>query len=124
MSKVALKLAAGLLLFAGLANAQMITERFIPIGESPGVSGKLSTIGVISAVDDLARTVTVDGEGGARTYKVDDYTYIWLDRSDWKLTNIKGSYRDCAIGQRVEIMHRRDDAGAAYWIKVESREAR
>lgn len=124
MRKHALKLAAGLLLFAGLAYGQMITERYIPIGESPGVSGKLSTIGVISNVDSGARTVTVDGASGSRTYRVDDKTYIWLDRSGWRLTNLVGSYRDCSVGQRVEIMHRRDDENAAYWIKVQARERR
>lgn len=120
-----LALAAVLLLICSTAvDAQMMTERYIPIGQSPGVSGKSSTIGTITEVDHDARTVTVSGDDGARTYKVADNTYIWLDRSDWKMTNLNGTYRDCVVGQRVEILHRRDDESTARWIKIEARDKR
>lgn len=125
MTNNAAKLAVVLLTFCSTAAVgQFMTERFVPIGQSPGISGKYSTIGTITEVDTGARTVTVSGEGGERTYEVTDETHIWLDRSDWKLTNLDGSYRDCAVGQRVEIMHRRDDQSVADWIKVETREKR
>ena len=126
MTKNLLALAAGLLLLCSTAvDAQMMTERYIPIGQSPGVSGKSSTIGTITEVDHDARTVTVRREeGGTRTYKVTDDTHIWVDRSDWKLTNLGGTYRDCVVGQRVEIMHRYGDESTAYWIKVEARDKR
>lgn len=123
MTKNALNLAVGLLLFCSTAVfAQLITERYIPIGESPGVSGKSSTIGTITEVNQGNRTVTVRGDTGTRTYKVTDKTYVWLDRSDWKMSNLNGSYRDCAVGRRVEIKHTVNDESAADWIKVEARD--
>ena len=125
MTNNALKLAIGLLLFCSTAAiGQFMTERFVPIGQSPGISGEYSTIGNITEVDSGDRTVTVRGEDGERTYKITDATHIWIDRSDWKLTNLDGTYRDCAVGQRVEIMHRRGDESVADWIKVEAREKR
>lgn len=41
------------------AHAQEATERYIPLGQSPGVSGKLTSIGEIAEVDPRARTLTI-----------------------------------------------------------------
>jgi hypothetical protein len=55
---------------------------------------------------------------------VTDKTRIWLDRSSWALTNLDGSFRDCVVGQRVEVMYLHDSESTAAWIKVEAEAAR
>jgi hypothetical protein len=102
------------------AHGQKATEQFIPIGQSPGVSLKYTSIGAIAAVDAGARTVTVADPAGRRTVRVTDKTRIWLDRTKIKQTNISGSFADLQTGRRVEVKYedpaRRD---VAEWVKVE-----
>ena len=111
---------ASLLLAATSLQAQQTTERFIPIGESPGVSGKYSYIGEIVAIDEASRTITVRDEDGDHQLRMTDETEIWVDRSDARKQNLTGSYEDCEIGRKVEVMHEIDDADTAAWIKIES----
>ena len=113
-----------LLLVAPPGGAQLMTERYVPIGESPGISGKESTMGEITAVDRAARTPTVAGDGGAREYRVTADTHVWLDRTRWRLSNTDGSYSDCEVGDYVEVMHSADDPAVAAWVKVRTRGAR
>ncbi len=110
------------LLLGGLsaASAQQATERYIPIGASPGVSGQDSYIGEIVAVDMSTRTLTVEDEDGVHTMTVTPETRIWLDRSQRRRTALEGSYEDCEVGRRVEVMHKPDEPMVAEWIKVES----
>ena len=114
---------AALLAFAGLAagpvHAQFQTEQFIPIGKSPGVSGKYSVIGEISAVDEDAGTITVVNAEGSHTLKVDDKTIVWIDRSSAKRKNVEGGREDCRVGRRVEVMHIWNDRSVARWVKIE-----
>lgn len=100
--------------------AQQTTERYIPIGESPGVSGAYSYIGEIVAVDMDSHTLTVEDEAGRHTMRVTDATRIWLDRSRQRRAALEGDYEDCEVGRRVEIMHAQDDPMVAEWIKVEA----
>lgn len=102
------------------AHAQQTTERYIPIGQSPGISDKYSYIGDIVAVDAAAHTIVVDSNRGRRTVEVTADTRIWLDRSTIKQTNAVGSYTDCEVGRKVEVMHKRDDESVAAWIKIET----
>jgi hypothetical protein len=101
------------------AEAQLTTERFIPVGQSPGVSGILTIIGEVTAMDEAARTITVRGEDETRTVRVSDSTRIWLDRSAQQLTSLVGDLADCQMGRRVEVKYvdieRKE---AADWIKV------
>ncbi len=100
-----------------LAHAQKSTERYIPIGQSPGLSKKYTYIGTIEAVAPEKRTITA----GGRTVMITERTRIWLDRSKLKLGNRTGSIGDLQQGSRVEIKY--DDPTrpqAADWIKVES----
>lgn len=114
-------LIAGLLLIgAPLATAQMTTERFIPIGKSPGVSGKYSYIGEIVAVDPASHTITVRDERGDHRITVNDDTDVWLDKSALRRTNTIGGYADCKVGTRVEVMHTRTDESVARWIKIDA----
>jgi hypothetical protein len=106
--------------WAPVANGQEMTERYIPVGQSPGISGVYSYIGEIQTVDLENRTVTVQGPEGARTIRVTDETRIWLDRSQQRLTNLVGGMEDLQPGRRVEIKYvDYETKDAAYWIKVE-----
>lgn len=100
------------------ATAHRMTEQYIPIGMSPGVSGKYSTIGVIEDYDAASRAVVVKSNKGMVTYTMDKRTRIYIDRNQSKRTNLEGSYADCRPGRRVEIMHRFDDESVALWVKV------
>ena len=103
-----------------LAHGQAQTERFIPFGQSPGLSDKHTLIGVIEKVDIQTETIMVGGPSGFQTIKFTERTKIWLDRTPLKKTNLKGSAHDFRKGQRVEIkykdLERKDFAD---WIKVE-----
>lgn len=108
-----------LLLSAGpVAFSQQSTERYIPIGASPGISGKYSYQGKIVGIGE-DRTVTIEETGGERhTVTIRDDTAIWLDRTRRRLENVVGTYADCQVGRRAEIMYRHDDPGIAAWIKL------
>jgi hypothetical protein len=105
----------------GVANgqAQRATEQFIPVGQSPGVSGVLSYLGDCEAVDEQSRTVTMrDAQGQSRTVKVGPATLIWLDRSAARQGNQPGSFPDLHRGYRMEVFPAPDRPDTAVWIKV------
>ena len=102
------------------AGAQLMTEKFIPIGQSPGISGKYSVIGTIVEVDRATHTMSVEHAGGVKVVRVTDATHIWLDRSKRRRQNTTGAYEDCEVGRSVEVMHLRDDESTAAWIKIEA----
>jgi hypothetical protein len=108
------------LLLACGVSAQERTERFIPIGASPGISGVYSTIGIITVVNDQARTFTVEGETETLTVRVLEDTDIWVDRSAARQTNLVGDWSDLQLGRRVEVkcvdFETREEAD---WVKVE-----
>lgn len=102
------------------AHAQKATEQFIPLGQSPGVSEKLTSIGQIAATDPRERTLTVVEPAGPRTVKITEKTRIFLDRSKLKQTNLTGTFADLQKGRRVEVKY--EDPvlkQAADWVKVE-----
>ena len=103
-----------------LIHAQQAAEQFIPIGYSPGVSDTYSIIGIIIDVDEETHTIVVDSKRGERAIKVMPMTRIWLDRSKSKRTNTVGSYSDCVVGRKVEVMHDHADDSVADWIKIEA----
>lgn len=102
-------------------QAQQATEIFIPIGESPGVSGKTSVLGTIESVDLDRRTMVVRAPAGDHRIALTDETEIWLDRSVQGQTNERGSMTDCKTGRvcEVKLVY---EAGArtsrADWIKI------
>ena len=102
------------------ARAQKATEQFIPIGQSPGISQKQTTISEIVDVDPRQRTLTITEGSARRTVKTTEKTRIFLDRSRLKQTNLEGSFADLQKGRRVEVKYldpsRRD---VADWVKVE-----
>lgn len=103
------------------AFGQKATEIFIPIGESPGLSGKHSIMGEIDSVDYQSYTMTITDSSGSYTVKVMGDTRIWLDKSALKLTNVNGTIEDCQAGRFVEVKYKNPEKQAkmqAEWIKV------
>ncbi len=98
---------------------QQTTEQFIPMGKSPGVSGKLAWMGVIEQVDDRNRTITIKTDSASKTIKLTDKTRIWLDRSKMRTRSIKSSFADLKKGSKVEVKWVKDNESEAEWIKVE-----
>jgi len=119
--KLSLLAALGLMtsIATGLQAHQM-SEIYIPIGQSPGLSGTQTLIGEVLSVDSAQRTIEIEGPDGPRTVSVGDATFIWLDRSGSKRKNTYGSYADCKPGSRVEVKFTDpEDRAKAEWIKVE-----
>jgi len=105
---------------ASHAHGQKSTERFIPVGQSPGLSGKVTYIGAIAAADAGTRTITMTRDGERHAFGVTGETRIWLDRSRMKLTTLDGGFADLRRGRRIELMPAGPGPGAsAEWIKVE-----
>ena len=106
------------LMAASAAMAQQTTEVYIPIGESPGVSGQDSIIGTITDIeyDDYTMTISADGESHAVSITPD--TRYYIDRSDDKERSKAGTFDDCREGQRIEAYV--DDNGDAIWIKIDA----
>jgi hypothetical protein len=111
---------AALLASASYAHGQKQTERFIPLGRSPGLSGKVTHVGTVEAADAGARTIIVAWGDHRYTSRVTAQTSIWLDRSRLKLTTLDGTFADLQRGRRVEVMPAGPGPGAAAeWVKVE-----
>ena len=102
------------------ASGQEATEMFIPIGQSPGLSGKGSLIGTLESVDPGKRMVTISSSLGAQTVGITDRTLIWLDRSQQKQPNQNGAINDLQKDRKVEVKLRKGEPKAvAEWIKVQ-----
>ena len=92
-----------------LAHPQ--TERYIPIGHSPGQA--ISVIGEITAASEAY--VTVKG----KSIVVSRSTPVWIDGSKQGSAGSVGDQHDCTPGRFVEIRYRViDGESVAYWIKV------
>jgi len=110
---------AMLVIVTGAAHAQQATERYIPIGKSPGVSSEESVIGTITDVDYTNYKMRVTSGERQITVTPTESTRYFLDRTKRKKTNQTGTIRDCEAGLKVEIRTKAD--GSVDWIKVESR---
>ena len=104
----------------GPAYPQKATEQFIPLGQSPGVSGKLTWIGEIVGTDVAQRTLTIGEAQGAHTAKITEKTRIFLDRSKLKQSNVTGTFADLQKGRRAEVKYEgQAPTPSADWVKVE-----
>jgi hypothetical protein len=109
-----------LLCVSSYAHGQKATEQYIPIGQSPGVSGKYTSIGALTDVNVRARTITIADAAGPKTVTITDTTRIWLDRSKLKWSNTTGTFAQLVKGRRVEVKYQRPgDGKIAEWVKVE-----
>jgi hypothetical protein len=106
-----------------LAHGQRATERFIPLGRSPGVSGKLTTIGTLVAVDPERRRIRVAGPGGPVDVTLQDSTQIWIDRHELGLPTLTGSLQDLREGITLEVKYADPDTRqVAEWVKLKTRD--
>ncbi len=102
------------------AYGQEATEIYIPVGQSPGLSGKSSLMGTLESVDRGKRMVTVSDPSGARAVALTERTSIWLDRSLQKQPNRSGAMADLQPGRKIEIKLRKGEPKpVAEWIKVQ-----
>jgi hypothetical protein len=102
------------------AAAQQATEQFIPIGKSPGESGRRTLLGEVESFDAATRTLTIAAPGGKQTVKLTDQTRIWLDQSKRKLSALKGAAADLRKGAKVEVKYKDSESKTtAEWIKIE-----
>jgi hypothetical protein len=102
------------------AHGQKATERYIPLGQSPGVSQKYTSIGEIADVDPQKQTVTIAEAADRRTVTITQKTSIWIDRTKLKQTNLTGSFADLQKGRRIEVKYADPERRQiADWVKVE-----
>jgi hypothetical protein len=100
--------------------AQKETEVFIPLGKSPGVSGKYSIIGRVETVNAADSTITIRQDAGIKTIKITAETEIYLDKSKLKLTNKKCSFADCKPGLMAEAKYINNKPDSLIeWLKVQ-----
>ena len=118
--------ATGVWLWSGMpsAHGQKATEIFIPIGQSPGLSNKVSVIGTIETVDARGQAIAIAGPSGSWSATITGRTKIWLDKSKLRLPNQKGTFADLQKGRLVEVKYegpegRSKAKGPADWIKVQ-----
>ena len=106
------------------AQGQQMTEMFIPIGQSPGVSGKSSLVGAIESVNPQKRTLAVSGPSGTQPVVLTDRTRIWIDRTQLRMPNQTGTLANLQKGLKVEVKFRdADQKRVADWIKVQVTES-
>lgn len=98
------------------ANGQQTTERYIPVGQSPGISAARSVIGKITDLDYESYAMNVAAGKHTTTVTMTPETIYYVDRSHMKRTNSIGSFDDCAVGQQVEVNLGPD--GKVDWVKI------
>ena len=105
---------------APVTLAEKATELYVPIGKSPGLSGKYSATGRIEQVNYQNNTLTMSSGSGTYTVRVSERTMIFLDRSKMRQSNLYGSFADCKKGMMLEVRFEKDERGRpAEWIKLE-----
>ncbi len=102
------------------ASGQKMTEIYIPIGQSPGLSGKHTVIGKVEQLNIDAKSLEIiDETGKVHNIPCTDETRFWIDRSSADSPNQKGSLSQCQEGRRVEIKYQDNDPSKpAEWVKV------
>jgi hypothetical protein len=111
-----------LLVTAPNARGQRATEVFIPVGKSPGVSGRTSVVGTITTIDSRQQSLVIVDGATRHAAVITPDTRVWLDRSGVARSNLQGTFADLKEGLRVEIKYAAGaaDGGVADWIKVET----
>jgi len=101
--------------------AHKATERYIPIGQSPGVSNVLTKVGKIEAVDPVRKSITIATPSGPLVIGIREDSKIWIDRTKLKQSNLEGGFADLKSGNLVEIKFLDpDNKRIADWVKVEA----
>jgi hypothetical protein len=121
--RIGVVLVAVLVCGGSFAHGQRATERFIPLGRSPGVSGKLTTIGTIVAVHPEQGLLRISSAAGPVDVTIPGSTPIWIDRHALGLATLTGSLADCREGLTAEVKYADPDTRKlAEWVKVELRD--
>lgn len=112
-------LAALVVLSASPALAQQAAERFIPIGQSPGVSGTSTLLGTLRTADPASGRLTIDlAQGGSWAIDLTADTRLWLDRSLARQSSLKAGPAELKPGRRVEVLPAAQNPAQAEWVKV------
>jgi hypothetical protein len=105
--------------FSFCLHAQKETEVFIPIGKSPGVSGKYSMICTVQTVQVKDSIMTIKQESGNMNMKITEQTKVYLDKSKLKLQNKQGTVADIKPGMTMEVKYvDNKPANPVDWIKL------
>lgn len=117
-----------LLMFALFSSAIVLahpaTERYIPIGKSPGRpnAGVEISTGSIKTINNKQKSITMIKNANSYTVVFNKKTKIWLDRSKIKLTNLVGSYSSLKPGDYIEVKFSKSKKlNIAIWVKVETK---
>jgi len=106
---------------ATAACAQRTTERYIPLGQSPGMSGNVTLIGNVGTVDSVDRSLAVQSGAGAQRVKLTDKTRMWLDRSAARQSTQPATMADLRAGRRIEVKFTDEsNRSTAEWIKIDA----
>ena len=111
-----------LILVFGISEtyAQKATEIFIPVGQSPGVSGIYSMVAKIVDVKSEDQTINMSNSSGNYTVKIMEQTQIWLDRSKLKMKNKVGSFSDLKSNLTIEVRYKdKERKGEVIWVKIQ-----
>jgi hypothetical protein len=113
---------AAMIAAAPAVQAQRLTEMFVPIGQSAGLSGKFTLLARVQAVNATERSVTLNQDATTLTVKLGANAPIWIDRSKQQQTNSAGTLADVRPGLLAEVKFVKNNraAGEAEWIKVQS----
>jgi hypothetical protein len=95
-------LAAGVCWVAPV-SAQQATERYVPIGRSPGLSDGSTLMATVETVDVEGGRVTLQTASDSREVEADAATRIWWDRTALGESNSGASLSDCREGLFVEV---------------------
>lgn len=106
--------------FAFCLHAQKETEVYIPLGKSPGVSGKYSMICKVETVRTVDSIMTIKQEAGVMNLKLTGQTKVYLDKSKLNQQNKKGTLADIKPGMTMEVKYVDNKSGNPVdWIKVQ-----
>ncbi len=116
---VIIAIALASILCTSVTHAQRATEVFIPIGQSPGLSAKYTTIGTVDSLDLKREMLVVSASRRLYTIRYTRDTRIYIDRSSSGSTNSRGTMMKCKKGMIVEVKYLDNKTGAnAEWIKI------
>lgn len=101
-------------------QAEKSTELFIPIGQSPGLSGEYTVMGKIDEVNAQNQSIKMSGPSGSYSVQLTQHTSIYLDRSKAQLPNSYGTLADCKAGDTVEVKFVDNSRSKPLeWVKVQ-----
>lgn len=102
-------------------SAQTMTEIYIPLGKSPGVSGKYSLIGRVESFNMLDSSLTIIlNTGNRKNMIITSVCDIYLDKSKLRLSNKKGYCADIKKGLLVEAKYFDNKTDRPIeWLKIQ-----